>query len=105
MKNRYIIYCEKMDTESLIQLTEQLKEGVDVEYSTVSSSNDLIMLSVTGRKKKGRPKEKQISMEEVFKRRSAGISVRQIAEEFNCSERYLYQLIKLEKEKFKTYGI
>lgn len=104
MRKRYVLYCEKMDAESLLQLTEQLKDGVDVEYST-PSSNNMIMLSIVGRKKKGRPKKKNISLEEVYKKRAAGISIHLIAKEFNCSERYLYQLLKSEKEKMKTHGI
>ena len=95
MKTRHIIFCEKMDNEELKKFTAQLRSGVDVE--SCREENGMFMLSVTGRKKKGRPGKKQIDLNKVIRDRANGIPIKTIAEEYNCSASYLYQLLQKER--------
>lgn len=97
MTSRHIIYCEKMDNEEFKRFTAQLRAGVDVEGCR--EENGMLMLSIKGRKKKGRPNKKQIDLNQVFKLRADGVPVKLIAEEFKCSASYLYQLLQREKER------
>jgi len=96
MKARHILFCEKMNNEELKKLTAQLRSGVDVECCR--EENGLFLLSVVGRKKKGRPSKKEIDINHVIKLRAAGSSVKEIAEIVGCSVSYLYKILKKEKE-------
>ena len=97
MKTRHIIFCNKMDNADLKKFTAQLRDGVDVECCR--EENGMLMLSITGRKKKGRPGKKRIDLNQVIKLRAEGVPIKQIAADFNCSASYLYQLLQREKER------
>jgi len=94
MKSRHIIFCNKMDKEDFKKFTAHLRDGVDVECCR--EENGMFMLSIASRKKKGRPSKKNIDMNQVYKMRADGITMRAIAKEYQCSVSYLYRL--LEKE-------
>lgn len=97
MKSRHILYCDKMTSEELKKLTSQLRSGVDVECCR--EENGMILLSVVGRKKKGRPPKKEIDLNQVLKFRASGCSMKDISEKTGCSVSYLYKLLQREKEK------
>jgi len=104
MKTRYILYSKKMDSEELRKFAEQLRAGVDIE-ACGEDSNGLLMLCVTGRKKKGRPNNTNINVMHVLKQRDEGASVKQLAAQYGCSPSYIYNLINKARKEGPNYGI
>lgn len=96
MKSQYKIYCNADDTDSL---REQLKNGVEVTDAKTIENSFLVELSITIKKKRGRKKRIDISPHELLLMVKEQKTVTDIALELGCTERYVWKLIKLAKER------
>ena len=90
MKSQYKIYCNADDTDSL---REQLKNGVEVTDAKTIENSFLVELSITIKKKR------DISPHELLLMVKEQKTVTDIALELGCTERYVWKLIKLAKER------
>lgn len=96
MESQYKIYCNTDDMESLC---EQLKNGVEVTNTNLTENSRLVELSITVKKKRGRKKRIDINPHELLRAVEDKKPVSAIATELGCTERYVWKLIKLAKER------
>lgn len=96
MKTDFKIYCNENDKETLC---EQLKNGVEVNNTRITGDGNLVELSITIKKKRGRKKRIDISPCELLRMVEEDKPVSDIAKDLGCSERYVWKLIKLARER------
>ena len=97
MQQSFNIYCEKKDFELL---TEILRDGMEVKKIR-PLANEYVELSAVPKKKRGRKTCIALSKTEIRNSYASGISVKNIAKKAGCTERYIWKLLKEEKERVK----
>lgn len=95
MQEIFNIYCKTEDSKLL---TELLRDGMEVR-TIQSSTTGYATLSVIPKKKRGRKKQIALTSSEINSAYKAGTPVTEISKKAGCTERYIWKLLREERDK------